>query len=136
MQANRKFLVMAALCVLVITAVSFTSPQPPEGPKAKNLKVLPKDISHEQLDKIMDGFKAALGVKCNFCHSPSKDDPKKLDFASDAKSEKDIARHMMKMTLKINKKFFEVKGPAIGDTSLMVSCSTCHHGEPHPERKK
>ena len=33
----------------------------------------------------MDGFKAALGVKCNFCHGPSKTGPKKLDFVANGK---------------------------------------------------
>ncbi|MEJ0082894.1 MAG: c-type cytochrome [Puia sp.] len=55
----------------------------------------------------MDHFKAALGVKCSFCHAPSKDTAQKWpDFASDDKPEKLIARKMMKMTSKINKKFF------------------------------
>ncbi len=37
----------------------------------------------------MDGFKAALGVKCSFCHAPSKDTAQKWpDFASDEKPEK------------------------------------------------
>src|SRR5690606_32103791 len=65
--------------------------------RAKNLKVLPKDISKDELDEVMDGFKAALGVKCGHCHAPSTIDPKKLDFASDEKIEKEIARKMMKM---------------------------------------
>ena len=42
----------------------------------------------------MDGFKAALGVRCNFCHAFNG----KTDFASDEKEEKGIARYMMKMT--------------------------------------
>jgi hypothetical protein len=44
-------------------------PKQQEAFKAKNLKVLPKNISKEDLDKVMDGFKASLGVRCNYCHA-------------------------------------------------------------------
>ena len=85
----------------------------------------------------MHNFNDALGVKCNFCHAPSKEDEKKMDFASDDKPEKSIARSMMKMTNRINKKFFHGK-MKLGDTDavLAVNCETCHHGEPHPEFEK
>lgn len=99
--------------------------------RAKNLKVLPKDISKDELDEVMDGFKAALGVKCGHCHAPSTLDPKKLDFASDAKIEKEIARKMMKMTAKINKKYFhreDEKGMIAN-----ISCMTCHNGNETPK---
>ena len=42
---------------------------------------------------------------------------------------------MMKMTVKINKKFFESKHAFIGDSTLSVTCITCHHGKPHPENQ-
>jgi Photosynthetic reaction centre cytochrome C subunit len=133
MNFNRKFIVVAAMAAIVTTAVAFTAPAPPDN-GFKNLKILPKDISHEQLGKIMHGFNDALGVKCNFCHAPSKDTSQHHpDFASDDKPEKNIARSMMKMTVKINKKFFEAKHPFIGDSTLSVTCITCHHGSPHPE---
>jgi Photosynthetic reaction centre cytochrome C subunit len=133
MKFNQKFIVLITMAAIVTMAVAFTTPPDDEH---KNLKVLPKNISHEALDKIMDGFKADLGVKCNFCHAVSKDNKDHLDFASDEKAEKGIARYMMKMSMKINKKFFEVKKPMIGDTTLIVTCNTCHHGEAHPEQPK
>jgi hypothetical protein len=40
---------------------------------------------------------------------------------------------MMKMSLKINKKFFKVKDPMFGEGNLNITCVTCHHGEAHPE---
>ncbi|MEO5594314.1 MAG: c-type cytochrome [Chitinophagaceae bacterium] len=136
MQLNRKFIVMATMAAIVTIAVAFTTPPPPES-IYKNLKILPKDISKEKLDKIMSEFKNALGVKCSYCHAKSQDTTvHHPDFASDEKPEKEIARSMMKMTLKINKKFFEVKHPAFGETGLQISCVTCHHGEPHPEEPK
>src|SRR5580658_5467104 len=101
----RKLFAVILFIGFIVLGIAATTP--PDEHKNKNLKVLPKNISHEDLDKIMDGFKAALGVKCNFCHAPFKDTTNHhLDFASDDKPEKNIARHMMRMTTKINKKFF------------------------------
>lgn len=136
MNINRKWIVMVLMSAVVTAAVAFTNPKPVPAPDSdfKNLKILPKDISHEQLGKIMHEFNTALGVKCNFCHAPSKDTANHHpDFASDEKPEKDIARSMMKMTVQINKKFFENKHAYIGDSTLAVTCVTCHHGTPHPE---
>jgi hypothetical protein len=135
MLINRKLMVMVAMTVVVVSAVAFTNP-PADEPGFKNLKILPKDISHEQLGKIMHEFNDALGVGCDFCHAPSKD-PKEQhpDFVSDEKPEKSIARQMMKMTTKINSKYFGAKHPAIGDSTLTVTCATCHHGTPHPESR-
>src|ERR1700709_1133762 len=102
---HKKIVVALALTAFMIIGMAATRPE--DGKPKRNLKVLPKNISHEDLDKVMDGWKAALGVKCNFCHAPSKDSTsRKLDFSSDAKPEKDIARHMFRMTGKINKKYF------------------------------
>ncbi len=112
---------------------SFMSKQEPQ-PKYTNLKVLPKNISKEELDNVMDGFKAALGVKCNFCHAPRKDDAKKLDFASDEKQHKLIAREMMKMTAKINKKYFHRKDKEGKMTN--ISCMSCHNGKEEPQTIK
>ncbi len=117
-------LLMAAVA-LSITLCSLSLPQQ-EHEKAKNLKVLPKNISHEELENVMRGYKEALGVKCSFCHVASKEDPKKMDFASDDNDHKKIARDMMRMTAKINKKYF--KGHQVAE----VSCYTCHKGNKEP----
>jgi hypothetical protein len=99
----------------------------------KNLKVLPKDISKEDLGTVMDGFKTSLGVKCNYCHAPSETEKGKLDFASDAKPEKGTARMMMIMTAKINKKYFHIKDVKNPNAILPVSCITCHNGNERPK---
>jgi hypothetical protein len=130
---RKKFMVIAALVVLVTAGIAANKPADP--PTHKNLKVLPKNISHDDLDKVMDEWKAALGVKCNFCHAPMKDNPRKMDFASDEKPEKNIARSMFKMTGKINKKFFHYTKSEQNPVPP-VSCMTCHHGDPHPEANK
>ena len=102
----------------------------PAQNKFKNLKVLPKNISEDELFKMMDHFKLSLGVVCNYCHAKEAgtDD---LDFVTDKKPEKEIARKMMLMTTDINKKYFDFnKKPS---TIQAVSCVTCHRGLPRPE---
>ena len=133
----KKIAVVAALFALMATGMSAIRPQDDDKPKKRNLKVLPKDITHDELDKVMDGWKAALGVKCNFCHSPSADSSNHhLDFASDAKPEKNIARHMYTMAAKINKKYFSFDKDDKGAKIAAVSCMTCHRGSPHPDEVK
>jgi hypothetical protein len=118
-------------CVVISSVAATTSSKNEE--KYTNLKVLPKDISSKELQEIMaDDFEDGLGVTCGFCHANAKDGHG-LDFASDAKPEKEIARAMMRMTLGINKKYFKVRHPAIGSNALTVSCTTCHKGEAFPD---
>jgi Photosynthetic reaction centre cytochrome C subunit len=132
---SKKTFVVMVVSLFIVFGIAAT--KPPEAPKYKNLKLLPKNISKEDLDKVMDGFKAALGVKCNFCHAPSKDSTQKWpDFASDDKPEKGVARKMMKMTAKINKKYFSYDKNEQGQSIAAVECMTCHRGSPHPADKK
>lgn len=112
--------------MILLLIVSLSAFMPQQERKAKNLKVLAKEIGDKELDKVMDGFKAALGVKCSFCHASRKDDPTKLDFASDDKPEKEVARGMMCMTAKINKKHFHQTGD--DGKVVNISCITCHNG--------
>ena len=100
---------------------------PPEPEKAKNLKVLPKNMSHEQIEKTMRQWSTALGVRCNFCHERG-------NFAADTKPEKEMARDMFKMTAKINKKYFKAGKDSLGMVMESgIACVTCHHGAAHPE---
>jgi len=132
---GKKTLVAIIAGLFILAGIAAT--KPPEAPKYKNLKILPKNISKEDLDKVMDHFKTALGVKCSFCHAPSKDSAQKWpDFASDEKPEKLIARKMMKMTSKINKKFFADNKNEQGVAVPAVECMTCHRGSPHPDEHK
>lgn len=133
MKISKRIFTLLSLSVFVVLGVAFTRPD--DG--YKNLKILNKNISHEELGKVMHDFNDALGVKCDFCHAPSKEAGGHPDFASDEKAEKKIAREMMKMTNKINKKFFHGK-TKLGDKDalLAVTCATCHHGSAHPEFEK
>ena len=128
---NSKFIIIILLIVAVIISVAAIEPVHHEG-NFTNLKILSNDISSKTLQEIMvDEFQDGLGVGCNFCHANEKGSLH-LDYASDEKPEKEIARSMMRMTMDINKKYFEVEHPLIGDSLMTISCISCHNGTPHP----
>lgn len=130
---SKKKIITILLACLSIIAVSATY-LPNE--KAVNLKVLPKNISEKELNKIMvEDCGDGLGVTCDYCHVEDKA-AKKFDYITDAKPQKDTARSMMRMTLELNSKYFGQKQPAIGDSTMIVTCFTCHHGYPVPQEKK
>ncbi|HEY5465349.1 MAG TPA: c-type cytochrome [Hanamia sp.] len=142
----KKSIIVIAGCLLCVFGFqAFTTLH---QPGFHNLKILPKDISKDGLDSVMHFFTASLGVHCTYCH---EGDPatRKMDFASDAKPEKQIARKMMLMNIDINKNDFQQIAEAMDsgkfvmptDTAAVsymlkyVTCYTCHHGDPHPENK-
>ncbi|MES2107177.1 MAG: c-type cytochrome [Bacteroidota bacterium] len=130
---NKKILVTLGLSS-VVTIVALTSMKA-NDPGYKNLKVLPKNLTHEQLGKVMHDWSNSLGVHCDFCHARNEAE-KKMDFASDAKPEKKMAREMFKMMNKINSKYFDAKKDSLGFVMTSgVNCYTCHRGESHPETK-
>jgi len=130
MKLDRKYILIAILSIPATIVAATTAKTPDE--QYVNLKVLPKNISSRDLQKIMvDDFEDGLGVSCNFCHAADKTTGK-FDFASDEKPEKDIARSMMRMTIGINKKYFKVKHPMIGTNALTITCNTCHNGVAFP----
>jgi len=122
----RRKMIVLSLVVIIVAFGSLSFKE--DEPHFKNLKVLDKHISKDELTLIMKGFKTALGVKCSFCHAQSKTDPSKLDFASDEKDNKNIARGMMRMTAKINKKYFK------NEKQPRITCYTCHHGDEEPKK--
>ncbi|MGN6568307.1 MAG: c-type cytochrome [Flavipsychrobacter sp.] len=133
MKINRKIIAIAAIIALAAAGTT-TASLNQNALQYKNLKVLPLNISSKDLQEIMtDDFQPALGVSCDFCHATAKDGHS-LDFASDAKPEKEISRTMMRMTLDLNKKYFKVKQPLLGSPSLIVTCNTCHKGAAFPEQ--
>jgi len=134
MKINKKFTAVGLIACMVCTLAAATSLSPiRKQEQYVNLKVLQKDISSKDLQGIMtDDFEDGLGVTCGFCHADAKDGHG-LDFASDAKPEKQIARAMMRMTLGINKKYFKVRRPTLGSAALTVTCNTCHKGLAFPD---
>jgi hypothetical protein len=132
---NKKLIITLGLSsVVVLSAMTAFQPGAPQPEmKAQNLKVLPKNISHKELDRVMEDWSHSLGVHCNFCHARNEE-AKKMDFASDAKPEKEMAREMFKMTASINKKYFKAGKDSIGMVLYTgINCYTCHQGKEHPE---
>ena len=126
---KRSFFVTLILAGTVAVCFGFTQ----DEPKYKNLKILPKNITKHQLDSVMNHFTASLGVKCNFCHVRNEE-TKTWDHASDENKHKLVARNMMKMTKKINDKYFDVvkdKNDPLS-SKLLVTCYTCHNGKADP----
>lgn len=141
MVKNRKLLSACALTLAAFAVVSLSSlgmPAPKNPPshemKFKNLKILPKNISPKQLHEVMHSFSVALGYHCDNCHAHVAGDPNPmhLDFASDAKDEKKEARDMMRMMMKINRKYFDIKSHHFIGAKYRVTCYTCHHGDHLP----
>ena len=129
MKSNKKIVAVASLALFVVIGIAAS--RPPEE-KFKNLKVLPKNISDQTIEKVMEEFAKSLGVDCKFCHVQI--DSTNWDMASDQKPEKSVARKMIKMAHKINKDFFKAKTKyGQEDVVLEIRCVTCHRGEPHPE---
>ena len=98
--------------------------------KFTNLKVLPKDISRQELQSTMRGFAFALNVRCEHCHVEKAGGKKfEMDFAADDKEAKKTARVMLEMVAAINRDYISkvTKTPPI-----QVQCVTCHHGLTQP----
>ena len=138
MHFNKKLLIPIVLILGVISLASMTlvNKQPIQervDPPVTNLKVLPKHLTFKQVDHIMDNWAASLGVRCGFCHEPNANG-KGMDFASDKKPEKQMAREMYQMAAKLNKKYFKGEKDSIGVAKLgSVNCYTCHQGVAHLE---
>lgn len=128
---KRNLGVLFGIFIMTVTISSFTTKNQQGDDRPTNLKVLPKNISNEDLEATMKNFNMALGVKCNHCHAPKSNGEKGLDFASDANKMKDVAREMIKMTNKINKKYF---GKHAHDGVMrQIGCTTCHNGAAEPK---
>jgi len=136
-------LLAAAILVAATTAQTpapspnATTPPPAAAriyPAPTNLKVLPKDLTGQQVHEIMEQWSAALGVHCNSCHvedrtSIGSNGRPRLDFADDSKEMKVAARVMFAMTEKINVDYVA----KIDSSGAPVTCGTCHRGHIGPE---
>lgn len=138
-----KTLTLAGFLILgCTTSTSPTASAPAtvaRNPEFKNLRVLPPDITREQLLATMRGFTRGLGVRCNHCHVVTATEPEeKLDFAADTKEEKRVARVMYTMAREINTTWMARVEAAEGHEATApaeprVSCWTCHRGKTEPE---
>ncbi len=140
---------LLATAVFAVATVAQAPQSPPPGgggrpprtyPAPKNLKVLPKDTTGQQIHEIMEGWAGSLGVHCDTCHTA---DPKnvgpdgrpRLKFEDDSKPEKQMARIMYTMTEDIKKNYVK----KVADMDKMetpaapLTCGTCHRGHLDPE---
>lgn len=117
-------------------SVGATTSNKPDDDGFKNLQILPKNTTDKEMHAIMRDFSLSLGVRCGFCHASWADSTKRgLDFASDSKEEKKIARHMMQMTASLNANYFNFNNSTRPDTIHMIMCYTCHRGTKEPDGK-
>ena len=146
-RTSRFFSPAVAVCLLAgamsITAVAQEGPGAHHFPKPTNLKVLPKNLTGDQVHKIMQGWAGALGQHCNACHAQYADHRKdakgrpELDFASDANPRKDMARIMVKMT-QADKADYITKVKDLDKNRkdpqpAALTCGTCHRGKLDPD---
>jgi len=128
---NKKLIIIATICLATLAAQTFAKDDHDHDSKAKNLKVLPKDMSMQEIHDVMRVYSKSLGVHCDFCHVNHEVEGQKpkMDFAADDKPEKEIARDMIRMVEGINKNYIS----KMGDHTLTpVMCVTCHNGRVKP----
>lgn len=129
---KRSFFILAACVSFIVASLAFMTA---DEPTYKNLKVLKKSTTKKELDSVMHFFSMSLGERCNFCHVRNEA-AKTMDFVSDANPNKNVARYMMRMNTKINKKYFKNKeNENSGINVQAVTCYTCHHGKGEPAVK-
>jgi hypothetical protein len=140
---KRDVQILLALTAMVTCTAAQSSrnlealPQEPEQrayPAPTNLRVLPKAMTGQQVNDLMEQWGVELGVRCSACHGEEQDNvipggPRRPTFADDSQPMKGIARLMYTMTEQINRDFIaKVEG-----SGLPVTCGTCHRGHVGPE---
>ena len=96
----------------------------PSGTVFKNVQILKQVPAGQLLDVMRGGFSRSLGVKCSYCHVVGS-------WEKEDKSEKQVARDMMKMTGTINDELLKnIKN--LKSDKPSVSCATCHRGQEKP----
>jgi hypothetical protein len=138
-------LLTAALFAVTSAAQAPQGPPPGGGPprtfpKPKNLKVLPKNFTGQQVHDTMEGWAGALGVHCDTCHAadPTNIGPNgkpRLKFEDDSKDDKRMARIMYKMTEDIKVRYVAKVAAMdkMDSPAPPLTCGTCHRGHIDPE---
>jgi len=114
-----------------------SAPPPPPArafPAPTNLKVLPRDLTGQQVHDTMERWESSLGIQCAGCHAEDTDNlgpdgRPLLKFADDSKPMKSVARIMYTMTDEINTRYIA----RIDGSGVPVTCGTCHRGKMGPE---
>ncbi|HXC96218.1 MAG TPA: c-type cytochrome [Edaphobacter sp.] len=141
---NRFVRFSLSVCVLAFSAQPASAQEPPTAapqsqqlgqprgprPKPTNLKVLPKDMTGDEVVKLMRQYEGDLGVECGYCHARNPE-TKRNDLPSDANPVKEKARIMIRMTDDLNAKYLTQL--ADHKSTNVITCGTCHRGMSHPE---
>ena len=109
---------------LLLIVLGLGLPSVEAAPEHKNLQVLDKNISSADLKKMMEGFAAQLGVKCQFCHVDEV-------YEKDDKKQKTDARKMIKLVAEMKTRKPEFFKTTVKESA--IQCSMCHRGRPQPE---
>ncbi len=152
-------------CLLVSAPAVFAQDAPAgrgAPPAPRNLQVLPKSSSAQDVLAVMQQFTRALGVGCTYCHveqaapllsveeqqaaqAAAAANPQQrargrgrgrggpqMDYAADDRRQKQIARVMLGMTNQINARLDA--GPRTPQAEMVhVQCLTCHRGVTNPK---
>jgi hypothetical protein len=102
---------MAASAASLLAQAAVPTSDPPVEQTQKNIQVLHGHPTSE-LIPVMAVMANSLGVTCAHCHTN--------EWESDEKPSKERARRMLRMTLGMNRDFYEGK--------TVVTCNTCHRG--------
>jgi Photosynthetic reaction centre cytochrome C subunit len=130
---SKKITVLSGLAGFVFLGILAAKPLQQEKPVYKNLKVLSKNISDDDMDYVMETFSMHLGTNCLFCHPGKQTGTEfKFDYVTDVLRNKRVARDMLRMTMKLNKKYFNVTLTGLMNTRGIIWCKTCHQGNPVP----
>ena len=125
-----RLLLTSMYCLTVAAGAAAQAPGkwPPDS--LINTRVIPKSTPVMQVVGQMRNFTSDLGVRCVFCHVGEEGPLERVDFASDEKRVKLVARQMMLMVQEINRRLDSLPGrPA---PAVAVTCGTCHRGASRP----
>jgi hypothetical protein len=82
-QNRKKGYLLLGIMILGALMIQSFNIQQQQPKKLKNIKVFPATATYQEVDHAMDQYKVDLGVKCNYCHAPDKENPRKNDMPSD-----------------------------------------------------
>jgi Tetratricopeptide repeat len=159
-----RFFVTGLLLTLAAVAVSAQTEPPAgrgRGAAPRNLQILPKDTSAQDVGALMQQFTRALGVQCTYCHvqrtapllsaeesaaqaaappagrGRGRGAGPQMDFAADDKRQKQTARVMLALTNDLNARIATLSTvPGFnkqGAGLARVQCATCHRGVTNPQ---
>ena len=124
---------ISGLAGFTILGIIAAKPPHDEKPLYKNLKVLSKNISEEEMEDVMESFNAGLGANCLFCHPGRQNGTEyTINYITDSLMNKRVARDMLRMTIKLNNKYFNALMSGKMDTKGRIWCKTCHQRKPVP----